>query len=110
MASSTTAGLVGTTCATLTLGSQLCCSTGRDQCLCLPIRRFVDQHISITTSPDQETAEIDRVIDNLVKSGKIFGPGSRGGPGPAPPTMGGGRGYNDHSMFILVLDDTTRNL
>lgn len=41
--------------------------------------------------------EIDRVIDNLVKSGKFFGPGSRAGPGPAPSMMGGGRGYNDHN-------------
>lgn len=110
MASAAAAGLVGATGASLTFGNQLGCSTGRDQCFRIAIRRFVDKNISITTSPDQDFAEIDRVIDNLVKSGKIFGPGSRGGPGPAPPMMGGGRGYNDHSMLKSMLANTTRNV
>jgi hypothetical protein len=58
------------------------------------------------TTPDLNIAEIDRVIDNLVKSGKFFGPGSRAGPGPAPPMMGGGRGYNDSSMLGFDPDTT----
>lgn len=110
MASATTAGLVGATCASLALGHEFGCATGRDQCFRIAIRRFVDKHILITTSPDQDFAEIDRVIDNLVKSGKFFGPGSRAGPGPAPSMMGGGRGYNDHSMLKSMLDRATRNI
>jgi hypothetical protein len=57
-------------------------------------------------TPDLNIAEIDRVIDNLVKSGKFFGPGSRAGPGPAPPMMGGGRGYNESSMLGFDPDTT----
>ena len=43
------------------------------------------------------SAEVDRAIDNLVKSGKIYSANGR----PPAPMMGGARQFNDYGMRIV---------
>ena len=56
------------------------------------------------------TQEVDRAIDNLIKSGKFYSPG----PGPRRESMsqsgmmGPGRQYMDHGMSILLFSQSRR--